>query len=41
MQTTNYICDICKTSKSKEDLSDEIIKILEILQAGTSKKELV
>lgn len=20
MQTTNYICDICKTSKSKEDL---------------------
>lgn len=27
--------------KSKEDLSDEIIKILEILQAGTSKKELV
>lgn len=21
MQTTNYICDICKTSKSKEDLS--------------------
>lgn len=20
MQTTNYICDVCKTSKSKEDL---------------------
>lgn len=25
MQTTNYICDICKTSKSQTDLSQIIV----------------
>ena len=26
MQTTNYICDICKTSKSQEDLCQMRVK---------------
>lgn len=25
MQTTNYICDICKTSKSEKDLSNILV----------------
>lgn len=36
MQTTNYICDICKTSKSQEDLCQMRVKTqgLKIKEGG-------